>query len=237
MDNLDLETFRHPLPASPVVLDRSSWIAERCHGKRVLHVGCVDSGLFTERIRTATLLHAAMEAVTTKIIGIDIDSDGVDAMRREGFGRVYMIDIGVDPEQVMARLWGDLGGCDVIVCGEVLEHAPCPERLLKGLAQTAKHFQAEVLFTVPNGFSLRGFLSVAIQNAEIVHFDHKFYFSWCTLRTLLQFAGFRVVEVACYSNIIPSMSRAKRMMKWLLSKTLLSWRPFLAEGLIFVVQV
>jgi hypothetical protein len=78
-------------------------------------------------------------------------------------------------------------GCDVIACGEVLvlEHVPNAGSLLKVLVRLT-------CLRVRNGdycrgiaFSIRSILAV-LAGTEIVHADHKYYFSWRTLKSLLE---------------------------------------------------
>ena len=68
--------FTSPLPSAKVV-DRESFILSRCHGARVLHLGCVDSGLLEERLSCGNLLHAALAKASRDLWGIDLDAAGL----------------------------------------------------------------------------------------------------------------------------------------------------------------
>ena len=58
--------FSHKLPNVKVVSDRHPFIVNRCRGKTVLHIGCVDSGLLEERYKQGQLLHQKIEEVALR---------------------------------------------------------------------------------------------------------------------------------------------------------------------------
>src|SRR6478609_5950238 len=64
------------------VRDRSRVLAEICRGKRVLNLGCVDQ--LPEGAEMAPL-HRQLAAVAGSCTGVDINQDGVAALRAEGF--------------------------------------------------------------------------------------------------------------------------------------------------------
>ena len=96
----------------------------------------------------------------------------------------------------------------VIVCGEILEHLSNPGHLLDAL----KLFNCPVVITVPNALA-NGSRFHARQGYENVNEDHVAWYSWRTLKTLVERSGFRVVEFAWYGG-----------------------EPVFAEGIIFVVE-
>jgi 2-polyprenyl-3-methyl-5-hydroxy-6-metoxy-1,4-benzoquinol methylase len=63
-------------------------------------------------------------------------------------------------------------GCDIIACGEVLEHVPNAGSLLGGIGEVVRAFDAAVMITVPNAFLFRSILAV-MAGTEIVHPNHK----------------------------------------------------------------
>lgn len=53
------------------MIRRDDWLVEACRGKRVLHIGCTDSPITTDKISNRELLHFKLAAVAKQIIGLD----------------------------------------------------------------------------------------------------------------------------------------------------------------------
>lgn len=100
--------------------------------------------------------------------------------------------------------------CDVelIVAGEILEHLSNPGNALSII----RSYQCQCLITVPNAFSIAG-QSWLRRGYEQVNSDHVSWYSYHTLKTLVERYGFTVVEFHWYGG-----------------------RPLTAEGLIFMVK-
>lgn len=175
----------HQVPKGTVV-DRAAFILERCKGKRVLELGA--SGK----------LHEAIVEVACRVFGIDRESsDGV---------------IGFDLDDVTQPSIGPAHEFDpeVIVCGEVLEHLGNPGWLLTRLRW---QFPAvPLIVSVPNAFTEVGatYMASGIENCNI---DHVCWYSYRTLRTLLERANYEIDQVCWYHG-----------------------EPWTAEGLIVVAR-
>lgn len=176
----------HDVPKAAAV-DRLKFITERCAGKRVLELGASGHA------------HTEIANVAGELVAIDReDGDGI---------------VGFDLDDVR-HLWlpirlGDFAP-DVIVCGEVLEHLSNPGYLL---ARLRKQFdQAPVIVTVPNAFSAAAAQHME-HGTENVNLDHTCWFSYRTLRTLLERAGYAIAEFYWYGG-----------------------EPLTAEGLIVVAE-
>jgi 2-polyprenyl-3-methyl-5-hydroxy-6-metoxy-1,4-benzoquinol methylase len=228
--------FRHPLPRIALVRDRAAMLREECAGKRVVDVGCVSSGLLEEHVGNGTLLHQQLAAAASAILGVDVDVRGVERLKALGFANVIAADLCESSKSVIGAVERLMKGCDVIVCGEVLEHVPNAGALLRGVAEVAGRFGAYALVTVPNAFSIRGMLAV-LAGTEIVHSDHKYYFSWQTLKSLFDHCGLEIIQTHFYAGAPVSASRATRLLKATLNRTLVALRPQLAEGIIVKVRV
>ena len=230
----DKPDLRHKLTADGFVGDREAWILRQAKGQRVLHVGCADVGFLEYKLDTERFLHARLANVCSALTGIETDASGIQQLRSLGYRHLICRDISEDHRGVIREVGEFMHGCDLIVCGEVLEHVLNYGRLLVGIREVARAYGATVIITVPNSFSLESFLSV-IRGVEEVHTDHKCYFSQVTLNTLLAQTGFRSCGTYFYSRDWVS-STAKRIIKRIISKTLFARRPQLAEGLIAVVK-
>lgn len=165
------------------VVDRATFILERVKGKRVLEFGA--SGP----------MHEAITKVAANCLGVD---------REEGPGV-----IGFDLDDVPG---GRLPATqpELIVCGEVIEHLSNPGWFLTRLQ--AQYQGIPVIITVPNAFAQAGRKSM-LSGVENVNADHVAWYSYRTLRTLLERVGYRIAEFHWYKGV-----------------------PYLAEGLIVVTE-
>jgi 2-polyprenyl-3-methyl-5-hydroxy-6-metoxy-1,4-benzoquinol methylase len=228
-ENHPMLEFRHQLPQISLLPDRVSWMLQQCAGRRVVDIGCVDTGFLEERASSGELMHQRIAGVAKAILGVDIDLQGIERFRQLGFANVIAADLSVSSETVMRETERLMKGCDVIACGEVLEHVPNAGNLLNGIGELARAFDAAAIITVPNAFSIRSILAV-LAGTEIVHPDHKYYFSWRTLKSLLEQSGLVIVETHFYADNRDSASRTD-FFKAVLNRTLVPLRPQLGEGI------
>jgi SAM-dependent methyltransferase len=240
---------RTALPAAPIVGRRIDYLVELCTNKRILHLGCVDAGLLAERIDSGAHLHLRLGSVTRDLFGIDIDPEGIAALRRMGFDRLAVGDIceagtldALDPQDF-----------DIVLASEVLEHLSDPGRFLRSLHGWMAGSTAELVVTVPNAFRIATLLDLW-KGVELVHPDHNYWFSYVTIRNVLEKSGFGVESIALYTNesiaIVPvALKRLRgsidassppegvrtylrRLPRRLLARTLLRRTPFWADGVI-----
>ncbi len=221
--------FRHRLPKISLLRDRVSWMLGQCAGQRVVDVGCVDSGLLEERANTGELMHQEIARVAKAILGVDTDRQGIERLRQLGFSNVLAADLSVTSDTVIRETRRSMNGCDIIACGEVLEHAPNAGALLKGIGDIARVFDAAAIITVPNAFSIRSILNV-LAGTEIVHPDHKYYFSWWTLKSLVEQSGMEIVETHFYADN-RGAAASSDFFKALLNRTVVPLRPQFGEGI------
>jgi hypothetical protein len=174
----------HDVPETDVV-DRAAFVLARCRDKCVLHVGA--SGK----------LHEAILATAATVWGIDRADNGEEIVR-------------CDLDDVRAGL-PEFPGVNVVVCGEVIEHLGNPLHFLKRLR--AAYPGVPVIVTVPNAFADIGRKHMA-DGVENVHVGHFCWYSWRTLKTLVESAGYKVNEFYWYGH----------------------GRPGFTEGLVFVCE-
>lgn len=212
-------TFWHSLPQQVSVHpDRKQFIAEYCRGRKVLHVGCTDAGLSRERINAQTHLHLKLLTTAERVWGLDIDEDGLELLRSMGVTDLYH----ANAEQLDELPLDD--SPDLIVATEVLEHVSNPGLFLESLGK----FGCEVLLTVPNAYSFRAIQAMQ-SGQEFVHEDHNYYFSYTTLKKLIEKHGFYLNHAAVY--YWPSDDEVGRVLQ-----SAMDSNPFFAEGLIFSIM-
>lgn len=227
--------FKHRLPRTRLLTNRTDWLLDECAGKKVVHIGCVDSGMTQERVDRRELLHSRLSEVTSALLGVDVDKKGLEALRSLGFDELLAADVSRSSRAVIESVSEQLDGCDVIICGEVIEHVPDIGRFLTGLRKLAGEFGSRLIITTPNAFSIRTLFGI-IAGFEIVHSDHKCYLSWKTLETMLTETGFDVERILYYSNENVSASGIMRFLKTVFNRTIFRVRPHLAEGIIMVAE-
>ncbi len=139
-------------------------------------------------------MHELIVKASAKCYGIDReDGDGV---------------VGVNLDDVTIGL-PVFDGVELVVCGEVIEHLANPGFFLDRLK---RKYPVPVIITVPNAFSAAGYNHIE-QGVENVNIDHVAWYSWRTMKTLLDRYGYVIDEWHWYGG-----------------------EPVLAEGLIFLVH-
>ena len=123
-------------------------------------------------------LHGAIKSVANHIIGLD---------------KRQPCDILIDFDNIKHEgpsLFGDLA-----ICGEVLEHLSNPGRFLDYLWR----FKMSIIFTVPNALSeiARRYANTGI---ESVNNDHVSWYSYHTMKVLLERHGFSNMEWYWYNG-------------------------------------
>lgn len=215
--------YTHPLPAQvEIVKDRKDFVVEYCRGKNVLHVGCVGSGSVEQRLKDQSHLHLRIDRVARRVIGIDNNKQGLDALTNAGFENCTMLDI--EKDRIDKNL---IQGVEVVAVPEVLEHLSNPGLFLENIKQL--NFPGDILISVPNAFSYRVYTLIKNNRLEFVHPDHRYYFSPTTLKTLLGAYGLSIAKQVLY--YWPSDDAFGNAFEKLLDRC-----PYFAEGIICVVK-
>lgn len=159
----------HDVPDADVV-DRAEFVTARCRDRAVLHVGASGE------------LHRSILKCARQVCGLDREADPSAGV------------IAFDLDDVAAEL-PRIDGAELVVCGEVLEHLGNPLHLLNRLRDA--YPGVPVIVTVPNAFSeiARRHMQDGTEN---VNAEHCAWYSYRTLRTLVERAGYAVKEFHWY---------------------------------------
>ncbi len=222
--------LRHSLPRIACVSSRQKLILEYCRDKSVLHLGCVESGSVRESFQTGELLHLQLQGVATQLIGLDIDSDGIQFLTDQGIPNLVRVDLEA------ADLVNIAGGAEVVVAGELIEHLSNPGLVIQRISELLKKTGGTAIITVPNAFSIRHLFSVMFSRTECVMPDHNFYFSYVTLRSLLSRNGLEAIDWYAYADVDRVRGRVKMLAKLLINRSVFKWCPFLAEGIVVIAR-
>lgn len=165
------------------LVQRLHFITEMCTGKKVLHLGCTNSPYTEDSIRDNMLLHFELEKTATELFGIDSDREAIDILKSHGTKNIYLADL--EDLNVL-----DLNETfDVIVAGEMIEHLNNPGLFLKAISRFMNP-ETKLLVTTINAYCGMRFVWYGLRGkrgkAESVHPDHVAYYSYSTLKLLLE---------------------------------------------------
>ena len=177
------EKMNHRVPDAEVV-DREGLLLDLTKGKRVIEFGA--SGPISAKIQA----HAAAYLGVDRVAALGVIAFDVDDIHQE-------------------RL-PTLEGANAVVCGEVLEHLSNPGWFLTRLAR--QYPGVPMVVTVPNAFTHAG-REHMLKGIENVNRDHVAWYSYKTLKTLLERHGYQMRSFCWYRGV-----------------------PFTAEGLIALAE-
>jgi SAM-dependent methyltransferase len=165
------------------LVQRLDVVRELCAGKSVLHLGCTNYPYTEESIRDAMLLHDDLAAVASDLWGLDSDERGIEMLTARGSTQMVRGDLEALEAVDLERSF------DIIVAGEMIEHLNNPGLFLNGI----RRFMApdsRLIVTTVNAYCGMRFLWYGLRGkggkSEFVHPDHVAYYSYHTLKVLLE---------------------------------------------------
>jgi len=236
-DEFTQESMTHTLPKAAMV-NRMDYLVGRARGRRVIHVGFVDTGCAEANMGSDTWLHGHLDRSATSLVGIDVNETGVKEAVDRGF-EAYAVDCR-DADAV-----GELGiePAQLVIAGEVIEHLDDPGSFLAGLHNLLAP-GGEMIITTPNITGLFNTFA-ALANKEINHPDHVVMFTWRTLTAMAERHGWEPVETATYvppvkfagegiiGRVLGLAGRLAVAIERLLGRL---GRPYLCDGMIVVFR-
>lgn len=168
---------------------REAYIINRISNRSVLHIGCADSPFTKSKFETGDLLHQKLADSANRLIGIDIDKNSVDWLSEQGIPDLFV----ADARKIKLLIDTHEFDVDVVVAGEVLEHLTNPEIFLCAIREGLKT-DTELLISVPNAFYIEGMVRVLF-SYEKVHPEHVVYYSYYTVKQLLERCGWSIKEI------------------------------------------
>lgn len=180
----------HHLEFVGSINDRMEVIAPLVGGGNVLDMGIVDSRRGkrdTEsrlESKTATSLFKQICDLNKNTLGVDIDEEGVELLKAQGFNTQHADVITMDLGQKF----------DTIVAGELIEHLPNAGAFLENMA---KHLTPDgtLVITTPNPFYSKQTWKIWRYNEPSVHEEHTCWFDPITLSTLCRMSGLDPFEI------------------------------------------
>jgi len=215
------------------LVDRVSFIKEACKGKKVLHLGCTNYPYTQDSIDQKMLLHFDLEKISSELYGFDFDQAGIDILEENGSKNLFQADlenldlVGVDKT------------FDVIIAGEMIEHLNNPGLFLQGIRRFMNKDTALVVTTI-NAYSAVRFAIYGLRGKggenEPVHPDHVAYYSYRTLKLLVERSKFRV-KTFCFYDIGPEHRVHLRWIYKTINDISMKFSPQLCDGVIAVCSI
>lgn len=199
-------------------------LSELAHGKRIIHLGCVDHDASeVERKRAkGKWLHDVLTESAGTCLGVDISRPGIEYMHSIGAGNAVCADITAPPASLTDVPW------DWIMIPEVLEHIGNPVDFLRGIRTAFRHNTGGIVLTVPNAFCQEN-IRLAYRNKEVINTDHRFWFTPFTLAKVVSDAGFRIEQVhLCKVGLV---NRYSVFRNWYFSR-----KPLLRNGVTLIAR-
>lgn len=189
---LEIGKQNHP------VTSREAVITEIIKGKKVVHIGCSDHiQVINEKIRNNMWLHKLITDNSTGCIGIDIDSESIEYIKKElGYNNVFQGDITAGLiENIKSDKW------DYAVFGELIEHLDNPVNFLKAFKEKYGENVSRFIITVPSIYNTRQFRNM-MNYREVINSDHRFWFTPYTISKVVASAGYNPEKII-YANLQP----------------------------------
>lgn len=178
-------------------VDRIKEIVRLSRERSVLHLGFVQHRLWRERLKQGKWLHSKLSQVANYLVGFDYLEEEVQAIKKEFNYECYVVDVEKIKENFLDKKF------DVIVCGEMIEHLSNPGLMLEKIKKFM-HDRSILIITTPNPYSQQRVRLIQKDNLERnwLNEEHTMWFTYETLKHLLQRLGFQEVEYKYY-DIIP----------------------------------
>ena len=156
--------------------------------KEVLDLGVVDArvarGNAEERFdRSGKILFFQLAEINPDIVGLDLDEEGVEALKKRGYnavcGDVHVVDLNKK--------------FDTIIAGEIIEHLDNPGQFLCNMFRHLKP-GGRLVVSTPNPFYAKQRGKIWRRGLPQVHEEHTCWFDPITLNHLLNRSGFTTLE-------------------------------------------
>jgi len=177
------------------LVQRLDFIKRISAGKSVLHLGCTNWPYTLQAIDVGTLLHKDLAEVSRELYGFDFDQEGIDVLASKGFDNLYRADLQKLSDVQLEKKF------DVIIAGEMIEHLNNPGDFLSGIKRFMNR-DTQLVVTTINAYSGMRFFVYGLRgqrgSLEPVHPDHVAYYSYSTLKLLVERHGFELANFMFY---------------------------------------
>jgi len=177
------------------LVHRVEFIKQACVGKKVLHLGCTNWPYTQDSIDNDMLLHNELDKTASELYGFDFDQEGIDVLENAGTKNLFRADLEkLDDVDLNEKF-------EVIIAGEMIEHLNNPGLFLKGI-QRFMTPETKLVITTINAYAAHRFAVYGLMGKkgvnEPVHPDHVAYYSYKTLKLVVERSGLKVSDFKFY---------------------------------------
>jgi ubiquinone/menaquinone biosynthesis C-methylase UbiE len=179
------------------LVDRVSFLKEVARGKKVLHLGCTGYPFTEEIIKNEAMLHFELQREARELYGFDFDREGLETMRAHKVKNLYFADL----ENLQAVELDET--FEVIIAGEMIEHLSNPGLFLRGIRRFMRP-ETNLVITTINAYCGMRMWTYGLRGRggvhEPVHPDHVAYYSYSTLKVLVEREKLKINRFAFYNT-------------------------------------
>lgn len=210
------------------LVERIELLKTACAGKKVLHLGCTNYPYTKDSIDKKMLLHFEIAKAAKELYGFDFDRAGIDVLTKAGVEKLFRADLENLAEVPLDETF------EVIVAGEMIEHLSNPGLFLRGIKRFMNQ-ETKLLITTINAYCGMRNIIYALRGKggknEPVHPDHVAYYSFATLKLVIEREGIALEKFSFYD--IGKEHRPYNPWYWnLVNDVCVKLAPQLADGVV-----
>lgn len=215
------------------LVQRIEYLTGAVAGKSVLHLGCTNFPYTLDSIEKDMLFHFKLREPAAELFGLDFDQEGIDILKARGYGDLFRADLEKLEEVPLHRTF------DVIIAGEMIEHLNNPGKFLTGV-QRFMAPESRLIITTVNAYCAMRFFTYALRGKggpnEPVHPDHVSYYSYSTLKLMLERHCLTVEEFLFYDLGVEHRPHNRKLLNFV-NDVAVRFSPQLADGVIAVCRL
>ncbi len=177
------------------LVQRVEYLKKICKRKKVLHLGCTNYPYTEQSLEHNSLLHLELKEISSELWGFDFDQRGLDILISKGIDNLHVADLEKLNELNLNETF------DVIIAGEMIEHLSNPGLFLNGIRRFMNP-QTNLVITTINAYCGMRYAIYALRGKrganEPVHQDHVAYYSYSTLKLIVERAELKVKKFSFY---------------------------------------
>lgn len=210
--------------------ERTAFTIEFVKGKNILHIG-VGGAIHDLELKQVFLdsdvsnwFHSKITASAKSIITIELEQDNIDKFKEVVPGEYIKGDV-TDPglKDKFSQQF------DVIVFTEILEHIDCYRIAFQNIKSFLKP-DGQVIISTPNAYNVFSLLKLMFRY-ESNHIEHTAYFSYLTIKKLLEMNGFNI------RDFYFSHDREARFITKIIKLSLMKIFPQFSPGILVVAEL
>jgi hypothetical protein len=179
--------------------DKTKHLLSISSNKVVCHLGCTDWPNQIEQISKKNLLHIKVLGVAKKVVGVDVDIDGLNHLQQLYADKNFICGDISTSSKIQQELIDYHP--DYLLIPDVLEHIENSRDFLVGIEKVLSKTGAVGVFTTPNAFALKTFIPVFF-GLDFTHPDHCSIHNEFTIAHAMNDADLKIIKISYLSRDI-----------------------------------